>query len=72
MDFDLSVTKGWKKRDILRDLEAQAQKIWAEKKTHLSEPDLSNPNKFFCTFPYPYMNGRLHLGHAYTATKAEF
>jgi len=22
------------------------------------------------TFPYPYMNGRLHLGHAYSLTKA--
>lgn len=24
------------------------------------------------TFPFPYMNGMLHLGHAYTVTKAEF
>ena len=24
------------------------------------------------TFPYPYMNGMLPLGHAFTATKAEF
>ena len=24
------------------------------------------------TFPYPYMNGRLHLGHAFSLTKAEF
>ena len=28
--------------------------------------------KFLVTFPYPYMNGRLHLGHAYSLTKAEF
>ena len=27
---------------------------------------------FMATFPYPYMNGMLHLGHAFTATKAEF
>ena len=24
------------------------------------------------TFPYPYMNGYLHLGHAFSMSKAEF
>ena len=24
------------------------------------------------TFPFPYMNGQLHLGHASTAAKCEF
>jgi leucyl-tRNA synthetase len=30
-----------------------------------------NP-KWFGTFPYPYMNGSLHLGHSFTISKIEF
>lgn len=31
----------------------------------------SSSNKFLATFPYPYMNGRLHLGHTYSLSKCE-
>jgi leucyl-tRNA synthetase len=31
-----------------------------------------NKTKYMATFPYPYMNGNLHLGHGYTISKAEF
>jgi len=61
------------KRDFLRGIEKQIQKEWENSKVfEASVPeDLSAP-KFMATFPYPYMNGRLHLGHTFTFTKAEF
>lgn len=37
----------------------------------LAEVDSSRP-KYFVTFPYPYMNGKLHLGHLYSISKADF
>lgn len=36
------------------------------------EPKKSPNEKFMCTVPYPYMNGRLHLGHAFSISKCEF
>lgn len=66
------------RRDILVEIELAAQKDWEEKK--LNEWDAPaapaegemDPPKFFTTFPFPYMNGMLHLGHAYSFTKSEF
>ena len=37
-----------------------------------SEDEKSKKEKWLVTFPYPYMNGKLHLGHAFSLTKAEF
>ncbi|RWS26990.1 leucine--tRNA ligase: cytoplasmic-like protein, partial [Leptotrombidium deliense] len=31
-----------------------------------------NEEKFMVTFPYPYMNGKLHLGHTFSLSKCEF
>jgi leucyl-tRNA synthetase len=39
--------------------------------TSMSPEDAFN-SKYMATFPYPYMNGYLHLGHAFSMSKAEF
>lgn len=51
------------KLDYLRALE-ETEEVQAE-------PEAGRP-KYFITFPYPYMNGKLHLGHLYSFSKADF
>jgi len=63
--------KSFKRRDDLRANEIAVQKKWAEEKVFEVDPE-DGREKFFLNFPYPYMNGRLHLGHAFSLTKAEF
>ncbi|CCO34194.1 leucyl-tRNA synthetase [Rhizoctonia solani AG-1 IB] len=73
------------KRDFLVELEQKYQKEWQDKNVfhtdapHESEladltPDALREKfpKWLGTFPYPYMNGSLHLGHAFTISKIEF
>ena len=55
----------------LRSVERRVQQQWEESKAYEVTVDPSRP-KYFLNFPYPYMNGRLHLGHAFSLTKAEF
>lgn len=58
-------------------IQAEAQAKWSE--LSVFEEDAPAPDamdcdqeKFLVTFPYPYCNGFLHIGHAFTISKAEF
>jgi leucyl-tRNA synthetase len=59
------------RRDKLLSFEKEAQKIWEEQKINEVEGKVGQ-KKFLATFPYPYMNGKLHLGHAFSMSKCEF
>ncbi|KAJ7434072.1 hypothetical protein FB451DRAFT_1312782 [Mycena latifolia] len=73
------------KRDYLIGLEKQYQAFWAAEKVFevsappaadvpgLSPAEIREKHpKWFGTFRTPYMNGSLHLGHAFTISKIEF
>jgi leucyl-tRNA synthetase len=67
--------KSFARRDHLRSIEATVQAEWEAAREFDADapaPGEPSPPKFMVTFPYPYMNGRLHLGHAFTVSKAEF
>ena len=68
--------KGTFKVEYLQQIEKTVQARWESEKLHESnapvQPKKSNDEKFFVTFPFPYMNGRLHLGHTFSLSKAEF
>eukprot|EP00301_Raphidiophrys_heterophryoidea_P022998 c7009_g1_i1.p1 GENE.c7009_g1_i1~~c7009_g1_i1.p1 ORF type:complete len:1146 (+),score=341.15 c7009_g1_i1:104-3541(+) len=61
------------RRDRLLDIQTNVQSSWDAQKVFESHvpQDTSKP-KFFGCFPYPYMNGILHLGHTFTLSKVEF
>ena len=57
----------FKRRNTLISIEKQIQE------NTNNESNINNHSeKYFITFPYPYMNGTLHLGHAYTICRADF
>ena len=62
--------KNTTRRDKLISLEQRARNIWERYQYFTSEPN--EKSKYFQTFPYPYMNGTLHLGHAFSMTKCDF
>ncbi|MEM2906701.1 MAG: leucine--tRNA ligase [Candidatus Odinarchaeota archaeon] len=50
-------------------IEEKWQKRWREAK--IFEADPADKPKVFVTFPYAYLNGPLHLGHAYTCLRVD-
>ncbi|MCO5586503.1 hypothetical protein L7F22_040443 [Adiantum nelumboides] len=63
------------RRDSHLRIEVEVQARWHA--AHIFEvdapPSLSlNPQKFFGNFTYPYMNGTLHIGHAFSFSKLMF
>ena len=64
------------KRDALCAAEIEVQAMWEKEKAFECNPiegsTGTTDDKFIVTFPYPYSNGHLHLGHAFSLTKAVF
>ena len=56
--------------EFLKQVEEKWQKAWEQAKIFEADPEKGKP-KCFVTFPYPYMNGPLHMGHAFTATRID-
>jgi leucyl-tRNA synthetase len=56
--------------EFLKKIEEKWQKKWENAKIFEADPD-PNKKKFFVTFPYPYINGPLTVGHAFTASRVD-
>ncbi|KAI5187294.1 leucyl-tRNA synthetase [Nematocida homosporus] len=59
------------KKDELMEIETNVAAQWQKHKAYEAEP-LPIQKKYFITFPYAYMNGKLHLGHMFSFSKADF
>ncbi|CAH2078422.1 unnamed protein product, partial [Thlaspi arvense] len=70
-----SETESFVRRDRLLEIEVVARRWWEDEDVYRAESrkDLPKPGeKFFSTFPFPYMNGYLHIGHAFSLSKVDF
>lgn len=63
------------RRDALLRIQGASQEKWSTQRVFDEDapPSDSPPQpKYLVTFPYPYCNGFLHIGHAFSLSKAEF
>ena len=69
MKLDDDKPKSFVRRDHLLEIETEVQERWAKAK--LFESDAASPTdtKYMATFPYPYMNGFMHIGHGFTRSQ---
>eukprot|EP01054_Gregarina_sp_Poly1_P010164 Gregarina_sp_Poly_1__10163@NODE_698_length_6704_cov_82_277535_g526_i0_p1_GENE_NODE_698_length_6704_cov_82_277535_g526_i0NODE_698_length_6704_cov_82_277535_g526_i0_p1_ORF_typecomplete_len1124_score183_98tRNAsynt_1/PF00133_22/8_1e89tRNAsynt_1g/PF09334_11/2_7e11tRNAsynt_1g/PF09334_11/69tRNAsynt_1g/PF09334_11/2_7e17tRNAsynt_1e/PF01406_19/3tRNAsynt_1e/PF01406_19/2e12Anticodon_1/PF08264_13/5_4e10tRNAsynt_1d/PF00750_19/2_2tRNAsynt_1d/PF00750_19/29tRNAsynt_1f/PF01921_18/0_22_NODE_698_length_6704_cov_82_ len=70
-----STAGSFKRRDYLIANEKIVRELWSKRKPYEIEArdqKDAEDESFYVTFPFPYMNGRLHLGHAFSLTKSEF
>ncbi|KAK9735186.1 hypothetical protein RND81_04G189200 [Saponaria officinalis] len=68
-------SKSFARRDSLLEIESKVRCWWDEHDVFVAQPGDHPPGpgeKFFGNFPFPYMNGYLHLGHAFSLSKVEF
>ncbi|KAG8035452.1 hypothetical protein G9C98_006898 [Cotesia typhae] len=66
--------KGTFKVEYLQKIEKEVQAKWKASKAYEEDAPKkakSKDEKFLATFPFPYMNGRLHLGHTFSLSKCE-
>jgi len=54
----------------MKQIEEKWQKKWETARIFEADPDPKR-KKILVTFPYPYMNGPLHVGHTFTATRVD-
>lgn len=67
--------KSFARRDLLLEIEKEVRTWWEKARVFRAESRDRPPapgEKFFGNFPFPYMNGFLHLGHAFSVSKLEF
>jgi len=51
-------------------IEEKWQRRWTEAGSFMADPD-PDREPYFVNFPYPYMNGYLHIGHTFTLLQLE-